>query len=454
MNAIILSIGDELLFGQSLDTNSQWLATQLAAAGCGVLAHLTIGDDRAAIVDAILQAARHPHCDILLITGGLGPTDDDLTRQALAQALGVDLELNEPCLRQIERFFERLGRPMPERNRIQAMIPRGARPLENPHGTAAGIHALIQRASSEPGQDRPMLVFAMPGVPREMMPMFNEFVAPLVRSRAGGAAILQTALHTFGLGESVLADKLGELMDRRRNPLVGTTASNNIVSVRIISRGESEAMARQNLEATVAACRERLGSLIFGRDQETLAEAVARLLKGQMPGQDEGPTLAARTVATAESCTGGLLAKYLTDIPGSSAYFQQGFVVYSNRAKYERLGVSEQIIGTYGAVSEPVVLAMARNARRLARAEFALSISGVAGPDGGTPAKPVGTVCIGLAHLPSKEAGRRSGESEDDVYAVARTFHFAGDRATIRDRAAKTALAMLRFRLLNEPLPF
>lgn len=418
MNAIILSIGDELVLGQTVDTNSAWLSQQLAAIGCSVLSHTTVGDDQRAIEDAIRESVAK--CDVLLCTGGIGPTADDLTRQALAGVMVAPLERNEQWLQRIRDFFAARGRVMPESNSIQAMIPRGARMIENEHGTAAGIEAAVGRCR----------VFIMPGVPKEMKAMFTRDVLPNMSERAGGAAILSRTLHTFGVGESAIAERLGDLMNRDRNPSVGTTVANGIVSLRINSRSESRERAAGELERTAAACHAALGELIFGADEQTLQGAVAALL-----------TSTRATVTTAESCTGGLLAKMLTDVSGSSSYFKMGFITYSNEAKYERLGVSTEIINVYGAVSEPIVQAMARNARRLAKADYALAVSGVAGPTGGTPAKPVGTICIALAY-------------DDDKPPAAKTLLFPGDRDWVRDRAAKMALTMLRFHLLGKPLPF
>jgi len=337
--------------------------------------------------------------------------------------MDAPLELNEAWLGRLEQFFQKLGRVMPSTNRIQAMIPRGATMIENTAGTAAGISAQL-------GTTR---VFVMPGVPKEMKIMFERDVLPRVREQTGGALILSRTLHTFGVGESSVAEKLntgGELMRRDRNPSVGTTVANGIVSLRINARFPSRHEAQKQLDATAEECRAALGDLIFGADADTLAVVLAASLASSR-----------RTVTTAESCTGGLLAKMLTDVPGSSDYFKQGWVTYSNDAKRERLGVSENLLHVYGAVSEPVVEAMAKAARRLAKSDYALAISGVAGPTGGTEQKPVGTVCIALAF-------------DADAPAQTRTFHFNGDREMIRDRSAKMALAMLRFHLLGRPMPF
>jgi nicotinamide-nucleotide amidase len=232
------------------------------------------------------------------------------------------------------------------------------------------------------------------------------------------------------MGESAVAAKLGDLMRRDRNPSVGTTVANGIVSLRVNSRFESVAKATEEMEQTSALCRECLGSLIFGQDEQSLEQVLGSML------YDSGNC---KLLATAESCTGGLLAKLITDVPGSSRYFQEGFVTYSNAAKTQLLGVDPATIQQHGAVSGPVAIAMAKGARERAGADFALSITGVAGPDGGTESKPVGTIWIGLATPES---------------VTARHFHFPGDRTMIRDRSAKTAMSLLRFHLLGQPTPF
>jgi len=422
MNAIILSVGDELVLGQTVDTNSAWLGAHLASIGISVLSHVTVADDHPAIEAAIRTAAAQ--CDTLIISGGIGPTADDLTRQALAAAMGQPLEINETWLAELKKFFRARGRPMPESNAIQAMIPRTATMLFNTAGTAAGIAADLGT------RERPCRVFVTPGVPKEMKAMFARDVLPELQKRSGGAVIVSRTLHTFGLGESAVAEKLGDLMRRGRNPSVGTTVSNGVVSLRVNSRFDSVAKATDELEVIVTECRAALGSLIYGADDETLAGVVARMLL-EHPDHP--------TVSTAESCTGGLLGKMLTDIAGSSAYYGFGWVTYANVAKEKLLGVPAEMLAANGAVSEPVVLAMARGARDRSASTYALSISGIAGPGGGTAEKPVGTVWIALAH-PGGTASRK--------------FVFPGDREAIRDRSAKTAISILRYHLLNEAPPF
>jgi nicotinamide-nucleotide amidase len=420
MTAIILSIGDELVLGQTVDTNSAWLSQQLATIGCDVVAHITVSDDQRGIEQAILESVGR--CDFLLISGGIGPTPDDLTRQALATVMNVPLELDARWLERLQAFFTRLGRPMPESNQIQAMLPRDTTIIDNPNGTACGIDAHYISGD----QITRCRILVMPGVPKEMKAMFAASVLPIIAQSDAASCILSRTLHTFGLGESWVSEKLGSLMERGRNPSVGTTVSGGMVSIRINARFGRE-QAQRELDATTQACRDALGDIIFGEDDDTLPSVVAQML-----------TSSRTTVATAESCTGGLLAKMLTDIPGSSAYFTHGWVTYANEAKI-LLGVPKELIDQYGAVSEQVAATLALAAAVQGKSDYALAISGIAGPTGGTPEKPVGTVCIALAHAQNTPA---------------RTFRFPGDREMIRDRSAKMALTMLRFHLLGKPMPF
>lgn len=427
MTAIILSIGDELTLGQTVDTNSAYIAGRLAAIGYRPTGHVTVPDDAAAIAQAFEESVGR--CDALVVSGGLGPTDDDLTRQALAAFLNEPLELSPAALENVERFFRALKREMPPRNRVQAMIPRTCEMIENTAGTAPGIYCNYQSGD----QKTVCQIFVVPGVPKEMKIMLARDVLPrLTREQGGqgGRAIRSSTLHTFGPGESAIADLLGPLMARDRNPSVGTTVSNGYVSLRVNAYGESPDAAAAALAATEEECRAALGDLIWGKDDQSLQEVVARQLIAQQ-----------RTVATAESCTGGLLAKMLTDVAGSSAYFQYGWVTYHNDAK-EQLGVRGELVAQHGAVSEPVAGAMAVAALEKSGGDYALGISGIAGPAGGTAEKPVGTVCFALA-------SRNGGGGP-----FTRTFILHGDREMIRDRAAKLALTILRFRLLGKPLPF
>jgi len=427
VTAIVLSIGDELVLGQTIDTNSAWISRELAAIGLRVVEHAVVGDDQAAIEKSITELAAR--CHVLLVSGGLGPTQDDLTRQAFASVLGQPLEENPQAMAALIARFQKFGRPRSPSNRIQAMLPRGTAMIENTAGTACGMSALLRSKDSE----HSCHIFVMPGVPGEMKAMMTESISPHLRPLGKGAVIRSRTLHTFGVGESVIGEMLGDLMQRGRNPSVGTTVADGVVSLRINAAFSSSPQADEELEKTAQACRQKLGDLIYGQDEQTLAQVVANMLL---------ESKFCRSVATAESCTGGLLAKMLTDIPGSSAYFQRGWVTYANEAKTQLLKVPAELIEEKGAVSVEVAEAMAIGALQASGNDAALSITGIAGPDGGTPEKPVGTVCFGLAF------------NRESPQVQTRLFRFPGDRAFIRDRSAKMALTLLRFHLMQVPLPF
>jgi nicotinamide-nucleotide amidase len=448
MTCALLSVGDELVLGQTLDTNAPWVSTHLAEIGISIITHVTVADDQPAIVRALTMLAEL--CDHLIVTGGIGPTPDDLTRQALAESLGQPLEIDQAWLNRLRAYWQSRNSVMPEINRIQAMIPRGGTLLHNPLGTAAGIRATLQIAG------RQCTVYCLPGVPKEMTAMFDLHVLPILRGDTGktkavgghpreaepaSAVILSRTLHTFGLGESAVAERLGDLMRRGRNPSVGTTVSGGIVTLRINSRFDSRPRAAQELQHTIDLCRQALGDLIFAQDDQTLATAVGELLS-------QRSAHGSFSVATAESCTGGLLAKLLTDVSGSSNYFRQGWVTYADQAKHDLLGVPKELIDQHGAVSEPVALAMAAGALDRAAADVAISITGIAGPTGGTPEKPVGTVWIALA---AKTAAKSPDKAPS---AAARQFLFPGDRDWVRQRSANMALTLLRYHLLNKQPPF
>lgn len=424
MQAIILSIGDELVLGQTVDTNSAWLSARLAALGVNTRYHQTIEDERLAITDAIRRAASE--ADVVIISGGIGPTDDDLTRQALARAMGVELTTDEASVEAIRAFFRGRGKEMPQRNAVQAMHPIGSSMIENTCGTAPGIFARLDRAT----------IFVTPGVPREMKAMVERDIEPWIieasRDETTTRVILTTKVNTFGEGESTVAERLGDLMRRDRNPKVGTTVSDGIVSARVRSEFPTIDEAQTRLDETVAEVEAVLGPIAFGRDEQTLEEAViAQLI-------DRGLRL-----VTAESCTGGLIGEYLTRVPGSSEPYVGGWVTYSNAMKIEQLGVPSGLISEHGAVSEPVVRAMAEGALRRAGADLAVSVSGIAGPGGGTEDKPVGTVWLGLAW--------HEGQPPERIRTDTCLLQLGGHRATIRDRAAKSSLQMVRMRLMKHP---
>lgn len=410
MNATIISIGTELTSGQTIDTNSAYLARQLAQWGIETVRHVTVTDDLAPIVEAIRDAVAH--ADLVLITGGLGPTADDLTRDALAQVLGTQLVLDEKCLADLEAFFQRLGRPMVPSNRIQAMIPQGCEVLENLVGTAAGLAARIGSAQ----------IYVTPGVPHEMRWIFEHIIAPRL-SRQGGV-ILHRIVHTFGAGESDIGEKIADLMIRGANPTVGTTVAAGMVSVRIIARAADMTAATRMADDVATQVRARLGKLVVGQEHQTMASVLGELLRGKN-----------QTLATAESCTGGMIGQMITAIAGSSDYYRGGVVAYSNEIKSGVLGVSDDLLREHGAVSEPVAIAMADACRARLGSDWAISVTGIAGPGGGTPTKPVGLVYIGLAG-PGKGA---------------RAFRhvFPGERDIVRLRASLAAMNYLRLELLE-----
>jgi nicotinamide-nucleotide amidase len=411
--AWLISIGTELTLGQSVDTNAAWLAEQLAGLGIRAERHVTVADDLSAIRDTLTQAAQA--ADLIIVTGGLGPTEDDLTRQALADAAGVELQSDPACLAQIRAFFERRRRKFTEHNSVQALVPRTGRAIENHCGTAPGIFIEIEGTPCH----------ALPGVPFEMKEMFTRAVLPHVRAAAAGRIIRSRRLNCFGPGESDIGEQLRDLMTPGHNPQVGTTAELGIIGVRLNAEAETANAAETLLDHAEAEVRARLGKVVFGRNADTLASVV-------------GARLVARgeTLCTAESCTGGLIAKLLTDTPGSSDYFVGGAVTYSNELKQQALGVSAGMLDEFGAVSEPVARAMAIGARERFAATFALAVTGIAGPDGRTPDKPVGLVHFGLA-------------GPDGV--TTRELRLGSDapRHVIRARAARCALNLLRLALVD-----
>ncbi len=407
--ASIVSIGNELLSGQTVDTNTTYLSSELLSIGIPVVSSYTIGDDTDAIVRAFNLAATD--ADIVLATGGLGPTDDDLTRQGFAKFLGAELQLQNELLDKIQIFFTKRNLQMPERNKIQAYIPAGAKALANPLGTAPGIMA----------EAKGKLLAALPGVPSEMKQMFAESVLSELQRFAGTQAVVVRKLKCFGAGESTIAELLGPVCQRGRNPLINCTVEHGVITLHIIAAEEDKDKARQMAEKDEKSLRNKLGELVYGTGEQTLAEVVGEKLARQK-----------MTIAVAESCTGGTLAKLLTDIPGASRYFTHGWVTYSNTAKTGELGVPADLIQKYGAVSEQVAQAMAQGVRKKAQTDFAIGITGIAGPAGGTEQKPAGLVYISVDSHSGCDTKR---------------CRFSHDRRFIRLRAAQTALNILRLKL-------
>lgn len=373
-SAEILAIGDELIHGALLDTNSRWLAGELEGIGLVVGRFTVVGDDPSAMRAAIAEACER--ADVVVATGGLGPTLDDRTRDVVAELAGGALVFDEPSWEQVQRWLGSRGRPVPESNRRQAMFPPGAEPLANPAGTAPGFAVRVGRAT----------LYALPGVPREMHLMFGQHVAPAVRARAGLQPTAQAWLRVLGPSEAALGERIERFMLAGREPAVGITASGGLLTVRIVATASSTAAAEAACEATAAELRPLLGAWLFAEGRAELSELVVRRFAA-----------AGRTLALAESCTGGAIANHLVDTPGASAMFRGGVVAYANEAKHGLLGVPLDLLAKHGAVSEPVAAAMAEGARVRFGADVGLATTGIAGPEGGTPAKPVGTVCFAIA---------------------------------------------------------
>ncbi|MFH1730517.1 MAG: competence/damage-inducible protein A [Planctomycetota bacterium] len=404
ITAEIISVGDEVVSGQIADTNAAWLSQRLGDLGIGVASHRAVCDARSEIVDAVRQAAAG--ANVIVISGGIGPTHDDLTREAVAEAAGAELVPDPPALEHIRDLFGARGLEMPESNAKQATYPAGGDILPNANGTAAGFRVTIGNAD----------VFALPGVPGEMKQMFTGEVVPRLPRSEGAFAV--RALQCFGMSESIIAERLGGEIDLDGNPKVGLLATDGVISVKFTACAETREAALDLIGPPCERARELLGEPVFGEDDDTLERAVARLLGEQC-----------KTIAAAESCTGGLVAHRLTNVPGISAHFIEGAVTYSNESKTRLLGVPAELFAAAGAVSEEVARLMAENVRRRAGADIGIGISGIAGPGGGAPEKPVGTVHVAVATA----AG-----------TVHRKLALRGARELIKDRAAKHALNMVR----------
>lgn len=420
MKVSILSIGDELLIGQITNTNAAWIGAEFSAAGIEVVEQLTVGDDARAIGEAL------EHCrarsEVVIVTGGLGPTHDDVTVEAVAARLGLSLTLDRDWLSRMEQYFKSLGRGMPPGNEKQAMLPEGAERIDNDCGTAPG--AWIESAG--------FIIALTPGVPYEMQSMLKRVILPRLAARVKGVARVQKTIYTTGVGESALAAKCEQL-----DPPLSSQLTENLKLAWLPSP------LGVRLRLTASAPTEAQAVAALSRFEAHLLKAAAPYVFGEAPGTGEvlleavvGEMLRAGklTVAVAESCTGGLAGSRLTNIPGSSSYFVGGIIVYSNDVKTSTLGVSAEVLTKFGAVSEECARAMAEGAREMFKADIGLAVTGIAGPEGGSPEKPVGLVWIALAGA--------SG-------TIARKFLFERDRARNRERAAQAALEMLRRRLLK-----
>jgi nicotinamide-nucleotide amidase len=402
----VLNTGSELLFGSVINTHLSFLAQQLFPLGMRVQRQLTIPDGEA-IRDAISEAA--PRCDVILVTGGLGPTSDDITREIVSELTSRPLRLDDSILEKIRVRFEKRGLKMTDRTARQAYVPEGATVLPNDHGTAPGLH--IPAANGFPH------LFLLPGPPRELRPMFHTYVIPILRPLKGDYQLRARTYRTTGLGESQVERIVGDRLLAIPGLELGYCARMGEVDVRVIG-------SQSVVESAGSLIESELGPYIVTTEDKELEDVVVALLTAKQA-----------TLAIAESCTGGLLSNRMTDVPGSSLVFIEGNVTYSNEAKMRTLGVSAELLSTVGAVSKEVARAMAEGALQRSGATYALSTTGIAGPDGGTDQKPVGTVFIGLA-------------SQGFDTLVEKEF-FPTDRPSFKRICTQHALEMLRRKILG-----
>jgi len=411
MRVELINIGDELLIGQTINTNASWIGQFLSENGVRVSKSIVIQDEKDDIVNQLKDCLTR--ADVVLITGGLGPTKDDITKQTLCEFFGGKLVLDEPTLKNITAYFEAKGRPMLESNKNQALIPDVCTVLPNSNGTAPGMWF-------EKDGD---IVVSLPGVPYEMKPLMMDEVLPRLKDRFEFADIYQASVVTTGIGESFLAETIHAWEDRLRaeDLALAYLPSPGIVRLRVTSyRGLVDA---DRINEYIKELKEIIGDYYFGEENETLSSVVAKLLVGSKS-----------TVGTVESCTAGAVGAEITKIPGSSAYFEGSFITYSNRLKNELIQVPYEILEEKGAVSQECVEAMAQLGRNILGVDYCLSTSGIAGPDGGTPDKPVGTVWIAVAF-------------DGGVYS--KKFLFGANRERNIQMSTMAALNLLRLKLLN-----
>jgi nicotinamide-nucleotide amidase len=410
LTAEIIAIGSELLTPDRADTNSLWLTEKLNGIGIEVKLKTIVGDDDARLEEAIKDSLRRSR--VVIMTGGLGPTEDDITRKVAARALGRRLKLDEKVLEEISARFLSFGRAMPQINSRQAMVIEGAEALDNPNGTAPGLYL---------EQDNRAVVL-LPGPPREMRPMFETHVLPRLAAKTGEVRVVRRVLRVSGMGESALDERIAPVYTQYKNPQTTILFNRSEIEIHLTAQAKTEQEAELLLDGLAGQIEEKLGQSIFAFRGETMEEVVGLRL-----------AVNGFTLAVAESCTGGLIAQRLTEVPGSSVYFMEGVIAYSNEAKTRTLGVNPDLIARFGAVSAEVAEAMAEGVRLRADTDFGVSVTGIAGPGGGSDEKPVGLVYIALA---------------DDAHTEHRRLMLPGDRHLIRWRASQAALDLLRRRLI------
>lgn len=409
MNAEVITIGNEILSGRIVDSNSAFIGARLSGIGVPLTWITSVGDDRDRIARAFEQAMAR--ADVVLVTGGLGPTHDDMTKHVFAECFGRKLVLNERVLEQVRARFAHRGIEMPSSNVDQAMVPEGVEALENRWGTAPGLH--LEEAGKH--------VFLLPGVPREMKGLLEQCVIPILKRSGFGRSILQHTLRSTGISESALYERLRDLPGMDALAFLPGLAG---VDLNITVQGDEERVVQAQVERMAAEIRERVGTFLYGEGDQTIEAVLGEMLMAK-----------GWRIAVAESCTGGLIANRITDAPGSSEYFERGIVAYSNRAKVELLDVPEDLIATHGAVSAPVAEEMAEGVRMRSNVNISLSVTGIAGPSGGTEEKPVGLVFMGVSTAAN---------------TFSKKFQFGNERWVNKQRAAQAGLDLVR-RVLIEP---
>ncbi len=398
MNCEIIAVGDEVLTGDILNTNAQYIAACLEDAGARVLRQTVVGDDPAQIRQALAAALNR--CDIVITTGGLGPTYDDITKEAAAELMGVPLRRNGEILQELYRYFADTHREMTKNNLKQADIPEGASPLPNPNGTAPGI--LLQKDGK--------LLIQLPGPPREMRPMFYHHALPVIAGLTGEKRVSRT-LKIYGFPEAVVESRLHGMMLASHNPTIAPYVGGGEVQIRLRAHASTAEEAYELTQPAADEIHALFGLNNYSADGESLAEVLVHTL-----------TARGLRAATAESCTGGMVSAAITSVPGSSAVFDGGVCSYSNQIKTQLLGVRPETLEQYGAVSEQCAAEMADGVRRLMNADLGVSVTGIAGPGGGSVEKPVGTVCFGISTPKGTAALRRNYRSTgDDVRENSRT---------------------------------
>ena len=412
MIAELISVGTELLMGQVLNTDAQFMAQQLAPAGVNVYHQVTVGDNPARLEETLRVALNR--ADFVILSGGLGPTADDLTKHTVAAVLGLEMVRSEAAEQTLRARFQNMRREMTPNNLRQADFPAGAILLDNPYGTAQGC--IVETG------DR--AVALLPGPPRELFPMFVAEILPYLE-RKSGHRLFSRELRIFGMGESSVEHTLRDLFEQQENPTIAPYAKTGEVTLRLSARCADDAEGEALVAPLIAEVCERLGDIVYSTEGEPLPQVCGRLL------EEKGLLFAA-----AESCTGGLLSSMLVDVPGSSSYFMEGAITYSDAAKMRRLGVSTAILRAHGAVSAECAKEMAQGMCRTAGADYALATTGIAGPGGGTAGKPVGLVYVALSN--GKET-------------IVKELHLTGDRARIREITVLHALDMLRRQLAGLP---